>query len=89
MDNGFGSDRRLVMHNDFILVRPEDRSGGHPGADAPWRPLKAIEAAGGTFVTRGDDSGTHKKELDLWKKAGLDPAGRPGTSRRARAWAPR
>jgi tungstate transport system substrate-binding protein len=74
MDNGFGSDRRLVMHNDFILVGPEADPAAIQGLSAVDA-LKAIEAAGGTFVTRGDDSGTHKKELDLWKKAGLDPAG--------------
>lgn len=75
MDKGSGSDRRLVMHNDFVFVGPADDPAGIRGliaADA----LKAVEAAGATFVTRGDDSGTHKKELDLWKKAGLDPAGR-------------
>ena len=74
MDNGFGSDRRLVMHNDYILVGPEADPAAIRGLGAV-EALKAIEAAGGTFVTRGDDSGTHKKELDLWKKAGLDPAG--------------
>jgi tungstate transport system substrate-binding protein len=74
MDNGFGSDRRLVMHNDFILVGPEADPAAIQGLSAADA-LKAIDAAGGTFVTRGDDSGTHKKELDLWKKAGLDPAG--------------
>lgn len=74
MDNGFGSDRRLVMHNDFILVGPQADPAAIQGLSAVDA-LKAIEAAGATFVTRGDDSGTHKKELDLWKKAGLDPAG--------------
>ncbi len=76
MDNGFGSDRRPVMHNDFILVGPQADPAAIQGLSAV-EALQAIEAAGGTFVTRGDDSGTHKKELDLWKKAGLDPAGQP------------
>jgi len=74
MDNGFGSDRRLVMHNDFIFVGPAGDPAAIKGLSAT-EALKAIYAAGATFVTRGDDSGTHKKELDLWKKAGLDPAG--------------
>ncbi|MBM3120891.1 MAG: tungsten ABC transporter substrate-binding protein [Chloroflexi bacterium] len=74
MENGFGSDRRLVMHNDFILVGPQADPAAIEGPSAVDA-LKAIEAASATFVTRGDGSGTHKKELDLWKKAGLDPAG--------------
>jgi tungstate transport system substrate-binding protein len=74
MDNGFGSDRRLVMHNDFILVGPEAdpvKTKGLSALDA----MKAIYAAGASFASRGDDSGTNKKELELWKKAELDPAG--------------
>jgi tungstate transport system substrate-binding protein len=74
MDKGFGSDRRLVMHNDFVFVGPAGDPAGIQGLIAVDA-LKAVEAAGATFVTRGDDSGTHRKELDLWKKAGLDPAG--------------
>ena len=74
MDGGFGSDRRLVMHNDFIFLGPADDPAAIQGLSAT-EALKAIYTAGATFVTRGDDSGTHKKELDLWKKAGLDPAG--------------
>jgi tungstate transport system substrate-binding protein len=74
MDNGFGSDRRLVMHNDFIVVGPAADPAAVKGL-AAVEAFKAIYAAGATFVTRGDDSGTHKKELDLWKKAELDPAG--------------
>jgi tungstate transport system substrate-binding protein len=74
MENGFGSDRRLVMHNDFILVGPSADPAGVKGLGA-LEAMKAIAATGATFVSRGDDSGTHKKELDLWKKAGVDPAG--------------
>jgi len=72
MENGFGKDRALVMHNDFIIVGPvSDPAGimGKPVVDA----LKLISAGSGTFVSRGDDSGTHKAELALWKKAELDP----------------
>ena len=75
MDGGFGSDRRLVMHNDFILVGPEADPAKIKGLSA-LDAMKAINAASAFFVSRGDDSGTHKKELELWKKAGLDPAGR-------------
>ncbi|MBV6395335.1 MAG: Tungstate-binding protein TupA [Anaerolineales bacterium] len=72
MENGFGKDRALVMHNDFIIVGPAaDPAGikGMPVMDA----YQAIAASGATFVSRGDDSGTHKAELALWKKAELDP----------------
>jgi len=72
MENGFGKDRALVMHNDFIIVGPAaDPAGikGMPAVDA----LKLISAGSGTFVSRGDDSGTHKAELALWKKAAYDP----------------
>lgn len=72
MENGFGKDRALVMHNDFIIVGPsKDPAGikGKPVVDA----LKLISAGNGTFISRGDDSGTHKAELALWKKAEYDP----------------
>ena len=72
MENGFGKDRALVMHNDFIIVGPSSDPAaikGKPVADA----LKAIFEGGPTFISRGDDSGTHKAELSLWKKAGLEP----------------
>ena len=72
MTNGFGKDRALVMHNDFIIVGPAaDPAGikGKPVVDA----LKAISAGSAEFVSRGDDSGTHKAELNLWKKAEYDP----------------
>ena len=72
--NGFGIDRRLVMHNDFVIVGPSSDPAGIRG-ETPVDALKRIFASRTTFVSRGDDSGTHVKELDLWKKAGLDPAG--------------
>ena len=72
--NGFGIDRRLVMHNDFVIVGPPPDPAGIRATD-PVEALKKIFASRGTFVSRGDDSGTHVKELALWKNAGLDPAG--------------
>lgn len=74
MDNGFGTDRRLVMHNDFIFVGPSDDPAAIKGLGA-LEAMKAIAAAQASFVSRGDDSGTHKKELELWKKAEVDPSG--------------
>jgi len=75
--NGFGIDRRLVMHNDFVIVGPpSDPASLHsqPTLDSVF---KAIFSAGATFVSRGDESGTHVKELAIWTQAGLDPHGQP------------
>jgi len=74
MDGGFGTDRWLVMHNDFILVGPAADPASIKGMGA-LEAMQALATSGATFVSRGDDSGTHKKELDLWKKAEVDPAG--------------
>lgn len=71
---GFGIDRRLVMHNDFVIVGPASDPAGIRGEN-PVNALKKIFASHVTFVSRGDDSGTHVKELALWKNAGLDPSG--------------
>jgi len=75
MDGGFGTDRFLVMHNDFIIVGPAGDPAGIKGQTSAVEALKAIYNAGAQFITRDDDSGTHKKELALWKSAGLDLAG--------------
>ncbi len=72
--NGFGIDRRLVMHNDFVIVGPSSDPAEIRG-ETPADALKDIFASRATFVSRGDNSGTHVKELALWKNAGLDPAG--------------
>ena len=72
--NGFGIDRRLVMHNDFLIVGPSVDPAGIRGL-SPAEALKRVYNSGATFVSRGDESGTHIKELALWEKAGLDPSG--------------
>lgn len=74
MDGGNGKDRFLVMHNDFIIVGPANDPAGIQGLD-PRDAFVAIYNTGGTFVSRGDDSGTHKKELSFWSKAELEPEG--------------
>ena len=74
MDAGNGRDRFLVMHNDFIIVGPLADSAGIKGMTSAVDAFKAVYESGAPFITRGDDSGTHKKELALWKSAGLDPA---------------
>ena len=76
MAQGHGSLRLDVMHNDFVLVGPAaDGAGvkGLPAADA----LRRIAATGALVVSRDDRSGTHARELALWKEAGVTPAGRP------------
>ncbi len=72
MDGGFGTDRFLVMHNDFIIVGPADDPAGIKDL-GPKDAFIAIYNAAVPFVSRGDDSGTHKKEISFWDKAGLDP----------------
>lgn len=75
MQAGFGADRRLVMHNDFIIVGPQNDPARLSGLNDIETALAQIFASGATFISRGDDSGTHKMELSLWRAAGLDPTG--------------
>lgn len=74
MNDGYGKDRALVMHNDFVVVGPASDPAGIKGM-AVTDALKAISTGGAEFVSRGDDSGTHKAELTLWGKASFDPNG--------------
>lgn len=77
--DGFGVERLDVMYNDFVIVGPADDPAGIKGmTDAPAA-MKQIAGAEAVFASRGDDSGTHKKELALWTEAGLDPADASGT----------
>ena len=73
MDSGDTIDRRLVMHNDFVIVGPPSDPAQVKGHDSPAAALAAITDSGASFVSRGDDSGTHKKELAMWQEAGLQP----------------
>ncbi len=70
IDAGFGVDRRLVMYNDFVIVGPAADPAAIKGLGVTAA-LKAIVAAKAKFASRGDNSGTNKKELALWKEAGL------------------
>ena len=72
MEAGFGKDRALIMHNDFIVVGPSADPAGVNGLPV-LEAFKTISDKNATFVSRGDDSGTNKAELSLWKKATLDP----------------
>ncbi|MEM7378335.1 MAG: substrate-binding domain-containing protein [Pseudomonadota bacterium] len=75
---GYGASRTDVMYNDFVIVGPSENPAGlRPDATAP-EALGAIYAARAPFASRGDDSGTHKKEQALWALAGTDPAEHSG-----------
>jgi tungstate transport system substrate-binding protein len=73
--DGFGVARFDVMHNDFVLVGPPADPAKVSGLKAA-EAFKKLAAADAGFVSRGDDSGTHKKELKLWQAAGIQPSGK-------------
>ena len=72
---GYGINRRLVMHNDFIIVGPGTDSAKIKGVKSSVEAIKLIANANALFASRGDNSGTHAKEKTLWKKAGINPTG--------------
>lgn len=74
--DGWGVRRRQVMYNDFVLLGPASDAAGIQAAASAPEALKRIAAAGAVFVSRGDNSGTHKKEQALWAAAGVAPSGR-------------
>jgi len=76
MAKGNGALRLDVMHNDFLLVGPAADPAKAKGHKAPAA-LRKIADSGSPFASRGDKSGTHKKEQELWKAAGSDPQGKP------------
>jgi tungstate transport system substrate-binding protein len=69
---GAGVRRNPVMYNDFVLIGPKDDPAGIKGMTDVVEALKAIKAKGASFISRGDRSGTHIAELELWKAAGVD-----------------
>jgi tungstate transport system substrate-binding protein len=73
---GFGVNRRDVMHNDFVLVGPASDPAGCRGIKNINEVFSRIAASNSLFVSRGDDSGTHRKEKEIWAKAGIVPQGR-------------
>lgn len=75
METGKGLSRTLVMHNSFLIVGPAADPAGIKGMTSAVDAFKKIQAAGATFVSRGDGSGTETKELGYWKKAAIEPAG--------------
>lgn len=75
VEKGVAIERKLVMHNDFIIIGPAADPAKVKGTTKTADALKKIADAKATFVSRGDDSGTHKKEKELWKVANITPQG--------------
>jgi tungstate transport system substrate-binding protein len=75
---GYGVKRSDVMYNDFVIVGPASDPAGVAGSKDVAAALAKIKQAEAPFASRGDDSGTHKAELALWKLAGIDPAADSG-----------
>ncbi len=72
---GYGINRRLIMHNDFIIVGPPEDSAKIKGLKSASEAFKKIASANALFLSRADKSGTHVKEMDIWKAAGIKPEG--------------
>lgn len=70
IESGFGTERREIMYNDFVIIGPAADPAKVKGMKVA-EALKAVAATGGKFISRGDDSGTNKKELSLWKASGM------------------
>jgi tungstate transport system substrate-binding protein len=79
VEQGYGVKRHPVMYNDFIIVGPGEDPAGIEGMDDASQALATIAEAETPFASRGDDSGTHKKELGLWEEAGIDVAANGGS----------
>ena len=74
VDAGYGTERLDVMYNDFVIVGPPDDPAAIASMTSAPRALAKIAKKRVVFASRGIDSGTHKKELELWRQAGVDPA---------------
>ncbi|MFH1080814.1 MAG: substrate-binding domain-containing protein [Pseudomonadota bacterium] len=72
---GYGINRRIIMHNDFIIVGPPADPAGIKGMKSAAEAFKKIAASNATFMSRGDNSGTHSKEKSIWKAAGINQEG--------------
>ncbi len=76
VEQGYGVNRRQVMHNDFIIVGSSSDPAGVRGKSSAASALNQIAVRGRLFISRGDDSGTHKLEMQLWKSAATTPGGK-------------
>jgi len=75
MREGHGVNRRSLMFNDFVIVGPSDDPAGVADTEQATAAFEAIASAQAQFVSRGDDSGTHTKELAIWDQSGAEPGG--------------
>jgi tungstate transport system substrate-binding protein len=75
MAEGYGVNRRLVMHNDFIILGPKKDPAGIKGSRSSLEAFRKITSANAVFMSRGDNSGTNAKEKSIWKAAGTNPEG--------------
>jgi tungstate transport system substrate-binding protein len=75
MADGFGMNRKLIMHNDYIIVGPADDPAKIKGMKSTPESFKKIASAAALFLSRGDNSGTNAKEKEIWKAAGINPEG--------------
>jgi tungstate transport system substrate-binding protein len=75
VQEGFGTERIDLMYNDFVIVGPANDPAGVKGMKSAKEALKRIAEKGPPFITRGDKSGTHVAEMELWQKAGIRPQG--------------
>ena len=73
--DGFGQNRKDVMYNDFLILGPKEDPAGIKGMKSAAEAFKTIAAKGAPFISRGDMSGTHVSELNVWKPAGIAPDG--------------
>jgi len=72
---GYGINRRIIMHNDFVIVGPPEDSAKITGMKSASESFKKIATANSLFLSRGDNSGTHSKEKSIWKATGINPEG--------------
>ena len=72
---GHATERVEVMYNDFVIVGPPDDPAGVRGGRDAIAAFRAIASSGASFTSRGDDSGTHRKEREIWAAAGIEPGG--------------
>lgn len=75
VNDGYGVDRRDVMYNDFVILGPKSDPAGLKGSKDAAMAMAKIAVRKITFVSRGDDSGTHTREKQLWQKVDVKPAG--------------
>jgi len=75
VEEGSAVNRRIVMHNDFLIVGPENDPAGVHGSSSGAESVRAIAERNASFVSRGDNSGTHIREQNLWEAAGVNPDG--------------